>query len=69
MATSVLPRPTPPHLLGRLTCACLGAVLLLLGGGMVLTLLLLPFGLPLALFGLALLGAGHASGERDSLAP
>jgi hypothetical protein len=46
-------------MLGRLSWAGLGALLLLLGSGMAVTLILLPVGLPLALFGLALMAADH----------
>lgn len=45
------------QILGHVGRQLLGAVLLLFGGAMVFTLWLIPVGLPLMLFGLALLAA------------
>ena len=45
------------HALGHLSQVWLGVLLLLLGGALMLTLWLLPLGLPLALLGMALIAA------------
>ena len=67
--------------LGHLSQVLLGVLLLVLGGALVLTLWLLPVGLPLALLGLALIAAkgnlgsnrndleSFASSQRDGLSP
>jgi hypothetical protein len=50
--------------LGHLGRALLGVLLLLLGSALVLTLWLLPVGLPLALLGTALIAAPRGPGPR-----
>ena len=54
--------------LGHLSQVLLGVLLLLLGGALLLTLWLLPVGLPLALLGLALIAAsGNSSNARNDV--
>jgi hypothetical protein len=50
-------RPSLTQDLARLGRVLLGVMLLLLGGALLLTLWLLPVGLPLALLGMALIAA------------
>jgi hypothetical protein len=49
--------PSPAQILGHFAQELLGLALLLLGIGLILTLVLMPIGLPLALVGVALLAA------------
>ncbi|MGE3805432.1 MAG: hypothetical protein AB7K24_12225 [Gemmataceae bacterium] len=49
------------HALLQLGLWLLGVLSLLLGGALVLTLWLMPLGLPLALFGLALLASRNST--------
>jgi hypothetical protein len=57
MATVDRSGSSPARTLGRLGRVGLGLTLLLLGGAMVFTLVLMPVGLPLALLGVALVAA------------
>jgi len=63
MATADLSGRSLARRLAHLAQVLVGMVLLALGGAMVLTLLLLPVGLPLALAGMALMVADGAGGE------
>ncbi len=58
---AALSSPSLAQVLGQLGQLLLGAMLLLLGAAMVLTLWLLPIGLPLTLLGVALLAAENRS--------
>jgi hypothetical protein len=49
--------PSPAQILGHFAQELLGIALILLGIGLVFTLVLMPIGLPIALVGIALLAA------------
>lgn len=57
----LLASPSLAQILGHVGQILLGLMLLLLGSAMVLTLWLMPIGLPLALLGVALIVAGNSS--------